>query len=841
MANKLSFSAVICTYKREKALQDTLVSILENKQKPDEVLVIDDGNLSNDFISKIDVLFADSGVSFLYKNKSQSGLRRGLSESKNWASEIASGDIVCYLDDDVILESDYFEQLMKVWQENFGNNKLFGISGKVTNSRKISSFEKFYRKIFCLSSKYSWDVTNVGFQVWDNSINKISKSYYMEGCSSSYRRAFLKEIPFVVFSGGRTALEDVEHCLHAKRAGYHFLFAPDVKLKHHQLPISRDKAYLSGWKEGNNRRYIFSKHSEKNLKNFIWFAWANIGWIIKKIIVLKFTEAFGIMAGLCSSINKKKSLNDLISDNTVEIYDSSFNVASVVNNFSPSRITIFMRGAEGVEEKDNITIREHVVSSAPALTIADVCMLDGNALKVLAVRYPSDARHILARFAFRKGWLMGLPGLMRRVFLGRVKIKGIYKLKNGKNKSSYWILIDRTKKTTKQERFAIPKDFGATKFFEWLRSENIQYVVPRFYENLPELHREGGDLDLLISDEDIEKVKDYLRTFADVLLETNDASIPIGMHSVTRASGLPYYPPPLARSMLKNSVDGPAGSKIPNPEDALNSFIYHVLYHGKGYATNIPSSLDGKPETIPENDYGKYIKQKADAIGIDIKITMEDLDDYMESVGWRPKRDTLAKIAEKNAWVRDRFFGNREHGGTGLTVFILKEKALERGLRGDIIEHFKKDGLNIVRDIEFTEGQKKNATDHIRGGNWTGPDGKSEGLLPAGMLIATDPRCIDLPPGYAHDYERLWSKKRKGKLRSKFDKEGEASIVHAADNSVEAWEYIDYCFSDEIEKIKEEVEVYTSSKVSRARRLFSITYISHIIKFKTRDFVTKRL
>ena len=74
------------------------------------------------------------------------------------------------------------------------------------------------------------------------------------------------------------------------------------------------------------------------------------------------------------------------------------------------------------------------------------------------------------------------------------------------------------------------------------------------------------------------------------------------------------------------------------------------------------------------------------------------------------------------------------------------------------------------------------------------------------MIITTDPQCTDLPPAYASDYERLWSKRRKEKVRSTFDKLDEPSLIHAADNTFESWEYIDFWFPDEIHNIREEIE-----------------------------------
>ena len=58
--------------------------------------------------------------------------------------------------------------------------------------------------------------------------------------------------------------------------------------------------------------------------------------------------------------------------------------------------------------------------------------------------------------------------------------------------------------------------------------------------------------------------------------------IRLGLHTVTGEQGsIPYFPPHLAKQILDNATNGPAGSRIPSPEDGLKSFIYHSLYHAK--------------------------------------------------------------------------------------------------------------------------------------------------------------------------------------------------------------------------------------------------------------------
>ena len=139
---------------------------------------------------------------------------------------------------------------------------------------------------------------------------------------------------------------------------------------------------------------------------------------------------------------------------------------------------------------------------------------------------------------------------------------------------------------------------------------------------------------------------------------------------------------------------------------------------------------------------------------------MEELDEYMNEIGWRPKPDTLAKISEKNLWVFDRFIKGQDQHVMGLSVFILKERALERDLLWPITDAFKKDGLKIVKVDVLSKQEKVRAEKHIRGGHWADSTGSVNGLLPAATIITLDPKCASSSI-LCTEFERIQVSQRK--------------------------------------------------------------------------------
>jgi GT2 family glycosyltransferase len=294
----MSFSVIIPTYKRPDSLQKTIESLLLNSLLPDEILIIDDDQIPTQLLTDLKSSCEGSGVALKYYKKNHKKIRKGLSESKNWAATLASGDIIFYLDDDVVLNINYCAELMSVWSAHKDDSNLIGVGGRISNNRRTSTFEKIYRNLFGLTGECAWDVNSVGFQVWDEGVSVTQKAYYLHGGVSSYRRSLIIKYPFATFSGGRTGLEDVEHCLRTKLAGYHFYYVPDAHLTHHPALAGRELVYAAAKKESVNRREIFNYHCNKNLIKRLHFAWANVGWIGKKIVTGQWVSARGLVAGL---------------------------------------------------------------------------------------------------------------------------------------------------------------------------------------------------------------------------------------------------------------------------------------------------------------------------------------------------------------------------------------------------------------------------------------------------------------------------------------------------------------------------------------------------------------
>ena len=137
--NQLSISTVICTRNRVDDLDECITSLLKQRHLPDEIVVVDasDNNLTESLITAKGKL---SKIPFQYVHTSP-----GLTKQRNIGVNVSNGDILAFLDDDVVLEQNYFKEVMKCFESD---NEVSGVGGNITNSSDAPGIYRLFRKLF---------------------------------------------------------------------------------------------------------------------------------------------------------------------------------------------------------------------------------------------------------------------------------------------------------------------------------------------------------------------------------------------------------------------------------------------------------------------------------------------------------------------------------------------------------------------------------------------------------------------------------------------------------------------------------------------------------------------
>lgn len=226
-------TAVIPTRNRPFDLANAVKSVMTQKKLPDEFIIIDQSP-GTDSKEKINQLAgSQKQLKLIYIHDPEIA---GLVEAKLFATNIAQGDIICFLEDDVILEPEYIEQIQKGFYQN---PLMLGCSGIITNPLVQPTgynfiFDLFHRGIFrdkrlSVYGKY---------EGWSHELVKSDK---ISGGLSAWRKEVFQSVKFDA-SNGFFMLEDIDFSTRVvKKFGKKLYINPNARLEHHWSPVNRDE------------------------------------------------------------------------------------------------------------------------------------------------------------------------------------------------------------------------------------------------------------------------------------------------------------------------------------------------------------------------------------------------------------------------------------------------------------------------------------------------------------------------------------------------------------------------------------------------------------------------
>lgn len=317
-----SFSLIVCTYQRAKALKSLLASVAIQTTYPDEILIID-GSKDLETHRSISSQTIKNLKYFKVEEKD-----RGLTRQRNFGIEKLNpqSEIVCFLDDDVVLETDYFERILQTFCEK---PNAVGVGGYIINEVAWEfdrnepregwfGFDGYQRKEgsrFQLRALFGLqpDVAP-GFMPDFGHGRSISflppsgKTYPVEqlmGGVAAYRKTLFEKLGFSSYFEGYGLYEDADFSLRASKLGSLWINTK-ARLEHHHDPAGRPNLHKYGKMVIRNGWYVWRvKYANPDLKaRFKWNATALLLTLIRFTNVLTavdkkgaFNEAAGRVAG----------------------------------------------------------------------------------------------------------------------------------------------------------------------------------------------------------------------------------------------------------------------------------------------------------------------------------------------------------------------------------------------------------------------------------------------------------------------------------------------------------------------------------------------------------------
>jgi len=331
----MNFSLIICTYLRPKALLTLLKSVKNQVLCPNEIIIVDGS--TNDLTKQELDEYVHKNLKYFKVTPND----RGLTKQRNFGIERVSidSDVVCFLDDDVLLTKEYFKILLStylkypeaagvggyiinevIWEKLTNNKKSIFKDYEIDSYvRNLDSRNILRKKLGLLSDQPPcfMPAFSNGFSVGSlPPNNKVYPAQYFMGGVSSFKKHIVDSIKFSNYFKGYGLYEDMDYCLRVSKK--HKLYVnTGAQLYHYHASSGRPNKYTYGKMVIRNGWYVWRvKYPSPSVKSrFKWNMIAFLLTIIRfsnilttKNKVAAFTESIGRTVGWCSLLFNKPEI-----------------------------------------------------------------------------------------------------------------------------------------------------------------------------------------------------------------------------------------------------------------------------------------------------------------------------------------------------------------------------------------------------------------------------------------------------------------------------------------------------------------------------------------------------
>ena len=282
--NICTVSLLISTKNRLQDLQECINSVLIQSVKPDEVILVDASDTSES-MEMVKESLAATGIKLTYHRQEVISGKIRKTATWNKAVKLAIGDIIIFLDDDVVLNKYYIYHILNTYYENPG--KIVGVMGHMKNpnneryhqiNSKIFYFlNKLFYKLFLLPRENgNGFIQSSGFPAYPASKVGIVSVEVMPTCNMSIKKDVFREFAFDGWFYGYSYQEDDDFTYRVSRK-YKFLYTPFAELVHKRSPAARGNLDAVETMKVVNHYYFFKKNMSKSCKNCMAFVWSEFG------------------------------------------------------------------------------------------------------------------------------------------------------------------------------------------------------------------------------------------------------------------------------------------------------------------------------------------------------------------------------------------------------------------------------------------------------------------------------------------------------------------------------------------------------------------------------------
>lgn len=263
----LELSISIPTRNRPGDVKTLLFSILNQTAPPKEVVIVDDSdNQQTEALTQfMQARFQDKGIQLRYIR----GGGESVTQARNIGIDRSTGEILCSIDDDVIMAKDYTEKILKVFE---GHPEALGAAGHVKNLFLRGSSNGINKVLeFFSTEKDKCRVFPTGFS-YPVPLTRMINCEWLSGTNCSYRRKVLEKFRWDEKLKKYALCDDLDISYRIQKWQPKSLFmTPEAKIIHTQSQLARIESEKRVNMEISYHAYFFFKNMRQTQANLFRF------------------------------------------------------------------------------------------------------------------------------------------------------------------------------------------------------------------------------------------------------------------------------------------------------------------------------------------------------------------------------------------------------------------------------------------------------------------------------------------------------------------------------------------------------------------------------------------
>jgi glucosyl-dolichyl phosphate glucuronosyltransferase len=233
----------------------------------------------------------------------------GLPRQRNIGARAATGSLVVYLDDDVVLERGYLAAIARTFEDD-RTQQIGGVGG--AQIPDPTPRDRFLRRVACrlflLETHGSGVIKRSGYPDLVFSPRSTTEVEVLSGCNMAYRREVLDSLTFDERLAGYALGEDLQFSYRVSRR-WKLVVVPEARLDHRHTGGGRPAGDQYQEMAVFNRYLFFHEHLARGVLDWLAYAWSSIGAMLLVLRDPRARGARGAISGYAAVLRHLRQLH----------------------------------------------------------------------------------------------------------------------------------------------------------------------------------------------------------------------------------------------------------------------------------------------------------------------------------------------------------------------------------------------------------------------------------------------------------------------------------------------------------------------------------------------------